>query len=84
MTLYPNAGIVDSRITVLDNKATLDLESVSAALENTERCSLVKEGNEIILTAKDLSKAATFKEKIILKSENWANHLSNYKLQLYN
>ncbi len=71
MTLYPNAGIVDSRITVLDNKATLDLESVSAALENTERCSLVKEGNEIILTAKDLSKAATFKEKIILKSENW-------------
>lgn len=71
MTLYPNAGIVNAHITVLDNKETLDLESVSAELESTEQCSLVKEGNEIILTAKDLSKAATFKEKIILKSENW-------------
>lgn len=75
MTLYPNAGIVNAHITVLDNKETLDLESVSAELESTERCSLVKEGNEIILTAKDLSKAATFKEKIILKSENWTKDI---------
>lgn len=75
MTLYPNVGIVNAHIAVLDNKATLDLESVSAELESTERCSLVKEGNEIILTAKDLSKAATFKEKIILKSENWSKDI---------
>lgn len=75
MTLYPNAGIDNARITVLDNKATFDLESVSAELESTERCSLVKEGNELILTAKDLSKAAAFKEKIILKSAEWSSDI---------
>lgn len=71
MTLYPNAGINNARITVQNNKTPFDLEFVDVSLESTERCSLVKEGNEILLSAKDLSKAATFKEKIRLKSEYW-------------
>lgn len=75
MTLYPNAGISDARITVLANNTPLDLENVRAELENTDRCSLVKEGNELVLTAKDLSKAASFQEKIIVKSENWTKEV---------
>lgn len=78
VTLYPNAGAVEARLSVKSGKQILSMEAVTAILRNADGCKLTKTDGGLTLNGADLSsggsltRAATMKAEIELISEAWA------------